>query len=151
MKLKLLRWALLLTVLNRSISQQVNSQNITSGCPTWMKRDGNTSNNCTCGDTSREIVKCNEATRTVRILDGYLMTYNKEKDIVEAGQTIYGWRKKNFNHRIKRVLYYTVQKERSNLNGDACDRFHREGRLCSRCKEGYSPLVYSYMLNCINC
>ena len=77
MKLRLLQWALLLT-----------APNITLECPTWMKGDGNTSNNYTCGDTTREIVKCDEATMTVQILDGYLMTYNKEKHVVEAGQTI---------------------------------------------------------------
>ena len=120
-------------------------------CPTWMKRVGNTSSNCTCGDTAREIIKCDEVTWTVQILDGYLITYNEEENIVETGQAIYGWRRKHFNHGIKNKLYYTVQKNRSNLNGDACDRFHREGRLCGRCKEGYSPLVYTYMLNCVNC
>ena len=120
-------------------------------CPTWMKRVSDTSSNCTCGDTTHEIIKCNKATGTIQILDGYLMTYNEAEDIVEAGQTIYGWRRKHFSHGIKGKLYYTIQLNRLNLNGDACDRFQREGRLCGRCKAGYSPLVYTYILKCVNC
>ena len=150
MKLSLLLWMQLLSVLNSSKSQQIYFQN-KMVCPTWMKRVSSTSNNCTCGDTTREIIKCDIATGTVQILDGYLVTYNEVQDIVEAGQTIYGWRRKHFDHVVKGNLYYTVQKNWSNLNGDACDRFHREGRLCGRCKEEYSPLVYTYMLNCTNC
>ena len=148
MKLNLLLWTLLLSLLNRSTPQRVCLQN---DCPTWMKRVGNTSINCTCGDTTREIIKCDNATCTVQILDGYLVTYDEEKGVVEAGQAIYGWRKKYFHHGIKKALYYKVQLNRSKLNYDACHRFQREGRLCGRCREGYSPLVYSYMLNCINC
>ena len=150
MKLNLLLWTLLLSLLSRSTSQRVCLQN---DCPTWMKRVnvGNTSINCTCGDTTREIIKCDNATCTVQILDGYLVTYDEEKGVVEAGQAIYGWRKKHFNYGIKKALYYKVQLNRSKLNYDACHRFQREGRLCGRCKEGYSPLVYSYMLNYIDC
>ena len=46
------------------------------------------------------------------------MTYNEAEDIVEAGQKIYGWRRKHFNHGIKSKLYYTVPKSRSNLTCD---------------------------------
>ena len=30
-------------------------------------------------------------------------------------------------------------------------QFHRGGQLCGSCEEGYSPLVYSYDLQCFNC
>ena len=141
--------ALLLSALDSSTSEPVHFKSETE-CPTWTKIVNETSNNCTCGDVSREIVECNENTKDVHILDGYLMTYNKAEDLVEAGQTIYGWRRKHFNHGRKK-LYYPVKRNRSHLNHDACDRFQREGRLCGRCKEGYSPLVYTYMLHCANC
>ena len=151
MALTLMLYVLLLSVLDSSVSQQVYSKNETK-CPTWMRTVNNgTSNVCICGDVSREIVKCDTNTTKTRILDGYLMTYNEAEDIVEAGQAIYGWRRKHFNHGIKTTLYYLVNQNRSNLNHEACVRFNREGRLCGRCKEGYSPLVYSYMLNCVNC
>ena len=142
--------ALLITLLDNSVSKQ-NETHFKSKekCPTWMKRVNSTSN-CTCGDVSREIIVCNDGTREAHILDGYLVTYNEAEDTVEAGQTMYGWRSKHFN-RGRKKLYYLVKPNRSNLNHDACDRFHREGRLCGRCREGYSPLVYTYMLGCANC
>ena len=148
--MSLMLWVLLLSLLDSSISQQVYFENKPE-CPTWMKAINSMSIVCTCGDTTREIVECDINTTNVRILDGYLMTYNEAEDVVEAGQAIYGWRKKHFNHGIKTTLYYLVNPNKSNLNHDACDQFNREGRLCGRCKDGYSPLVYTYILSCVNC
>ena len=146
----ILMLVLLLSLADSSMPQQ-NEANIKSKreCPTWTKRVNSTSN-CTCGDVTRDIVVCNNQTKKVHILDGYLMTYNEAEDTVEAGQTIYGWRRKHFS-RGRKNLYYIVNRTRSNLNHDACDRFHREGRLCGRCKKGYSPLVYTYVLSCAKC
>ena len=138
--------ALLVSVVDNSTAQQVGK----TICPTWMKTVNGSSDNCTCGDVIREIVTCNKKTREVHILDGYLMTYNEAENIVEAGQTIYGWRRKHLHHGRKH-LYHLVNQNRLNLNHDACDKLHREGRLCGRCKKGYSPLVYTYALSCANC
>ena len=127
-----------------------NLMDTSTQCPMWMKTVDGSSDNCTCGDVSREVITCNEKTRKVCILDGYIMTYNEAEDIVEAGHTIYAWRRKHFNHG-KKKLYYSVPQNRSNLIFDVCDRFQREGRLCGKCKKGYSPLVYTYKLSCANC
>ena len=32
-----------------------------------------------------------------------------------------------------------------------CGQLKRDGLLCSKCQDGFSPLVYSYDLNCIKC
>ena len=32
-----------------------------------------------------------------------------------------------------------------------CGRLNRTGRLCGQCSDGYSPLVYSYDMQCVNC
>ena len=32
-----------------------------------------------------------------------------------------------------------------------CEDFNRAGVLCGDCKEGYSPLVFSYNLSCVKC
>ena len=37
------------------------------------------------------------------------------------------------------------------INKSACTHFHRTGLLCGDCKEGHSPLVFSYNLNCVKC
>ena len=137
---------LLALLVSHSTSQQVHLKK----CPTWMKTVNGSSDECICGDVTREIVTCNKNTKEVHILDGYIMTYNEEEDIVEAGQSIYGWRRKHFNHGRKH-LYYLVNRSRLNLNYDACDHLQREGRLCGRCKKGYSPPMYTYALSCINC
>ena len=116
-------------------------------CPTWMYCL-NSTGNCTCGVVDRQIVLCNNKTQKVRVLDGYILTYETET-MVEAGQTIYGWRRKYF--RKRKNLYFGVEHNRTELNDRACGRFNREGRLCGKCKEGYSPLVYTYKLDCANC
>ena len=105
----ILMLVLLLSLLDSSMPQQ-NEANIKSKreCPTWTKRVNSTSN-CTCGDVTRDIVVCNNQTKKVHILDGYLMTYNEAEDTVEAGQTIYGWRRKHFS-RGRKNLYYIVNR-----------------------------------------
>jgi hypothetical protein len=37
------------------------------------------------------------------------------------------------------------------INTSACTPFHRTGLLCGDCEEGYSPLVLSYNLSCVEC
>ena len=37
------------------------------------------------------------------------------------------------------------------LNNSACIPFHQTGLLCGDCEEGYSPLVLSYNLSCVEC
>ena len=39
----------------------------------------------------------------------------------------------------------------SEVNIAMCGRLNRTGRMCSKCMEGYNPLVYSYDLNCVRC
>ena len=107
-----------------------------------MKTVNGSSDKCVCGDATREIVMCNKNTREVHILDGYIMTYNEAENMVEADQTIYGWRRKHFDHGRKH-LYYLVNQSRFDLNRYARDHLRREGGLCGRCKKGFSPLVYT--------
>ena len=37
------------------------------------------------------------------------------------------------------------------INNSACTYFHRTGLLCGDCEEGYSPIVFSYNLSCVEC
>ena len=37
------------------------------------------------------------------------------------------------------------------LNDAICGDFNRGGQLCGECKTGYSPLIYSYELECTMC
>ena len=44
-----------------------------------------------------------------------------------------------------------VPMNQSQLNEFMCGQFNRKGRLCGECKEGYSPLAYSYNMHCVKC
>ena len=37
------------------------------------------------------------------------------------------------------------------INTSVCKSFHRTGLLCGDCEEGYSPLIFSYNLSCVEC
>ena len=154
-RLILLVISLLSSNLVSAILENTGSDNIRhqlkegDNCTLWMYRS-NENDTCTCGVTYHQIVKCNDKTGTVRILDGYIMTYNEEKNIVEAGQSLYGWRRKHFIKGTKKI-YYDVNVTQAYLNSDTCGWLNREGRLCGKCQKGYCPLVYSYKLLCANC
>ena len=141
--------ALALTQQGTRLKEEFNQASKSKHCPTWTYFS-NTTGNCSCGVVDHLKVICYNKTKGVIVLDGYIMTYNKVEDIVEAGQSVFGWRKKNF-FRGRNKFFYRVERDREELNHKTCDRFNREGRLCGKCKKGYSPLVYSYNLMCINC
>ena len=138
-----------LALTQQSTNEECNKAAKSKNCPTWMYFS-NTTRNCTCGVVNRQIILCNNKTKQVKVLDGYIMTYNEVENIVEVGQSVFGWRRKHLLGKGKK-LYYNVKQNKENLNHKTCDRFNREGRLCGKCKKGYSPLVYSYNLMCINC
>ena len=87
----------------------------------------NSTENCTCGVTDHQKVKCDNKTKEVSLLDGYIMTYDERENKVEAGQTIYGWRTKRLLQKKNINLYFRVQSNRTELNDDACRQFNRDG------------------------
>ena len=48
-------------------------------------------------------------------------------------------------------LFFPLPCNISELNEFMCAGLNREGQLCGKCKKGYAPAVYSYVLRCINC
>ena len=48
-------------------------------------------------------------------------------------------------------LHHPLPKNFSELNYVMCGRLDRDGPMCSKCRKGFSPLVYSYDLKCIHC
>ena len=81
------------------------------------------------------------------VLDSYRMTYDEQYQEVIVGASLYGIATQDDNYDI----YHLVPMNKSQLNEAMCGQFNRTGRLCGECKEGYSPLVYSYKLNCRQC
>ena len=75
------------------------------------------------------------------------MTYDDDLQQVIAGLSFYGC----VNLANIDTIYHHVPANRSQINEVMCGLFNRDGRLCGACRNGYSPLVYSYQLHCKNC
>ena len=112
-------------------------------CPTWMYFSNQT-NQCVCGANHLDIVKCNATLNETYILDCYQMTFDKKYQRAIAGLSFYGC----LNQANPYNIYHHVPANRSQINEVMCSPFHRDGRLCGACRNGYSPLVYSYQLHC---
>ena len=115
-------------------------------CVTWMYYSNQT-NQCVCGTKHHDIVKCNAALNETYILDCHLMTFDQASKQVIAGLSFYGC----LNQLHITDIYHLVPANRSQINVAMCSTFHRDGRLCGACSDGYSPLVYSYDLHCKQC
>ena len=129
-----------------SFQQQVDSGNATQECPTWMQYS-NQSEQCVCGEDHYNMVKCNATLHETYILDCHQMTYDHELQQVIAGLSFYGC----VNVAQLGEIYHPVPANRSQINKAMCSHFFRDGRLCGACRDGYSPLVYSYQLHCKRC
>ena len=86
--------------------------------------------------------------KSLPLLDCYCMTYNESTGVV-AGPSFYNC--ENIPKGQEDMLYRPLPHHVEDLNSAMCGQFHRSGQLCGSCEEGYSPLVYSYDLQCFNC
>ena len=127
-------------------SQEVQSSS--SSCPPWFFPDSSSNDTCRCGKSIHGAVKCNETLQESAILDCYCMTYNESTGVV-AGPCFYNC--ENIPKGQEDMLYHPLPHHVEDLNSAMCGQFHRGGQLCGSCEEGYSPLVYSYDLQCFNC
>ena len=118
----------------------------TRECPTWMYFSNQT-NECICGVSRYDMVKCNATLNETYILDCHQMTFDKKLQKVIAGLSFYGC----INQANPYDIYHRVPANRSQINEVMCSPYHRGGRLCGACRDGYSPLVYSYQLDCKQC
>lgn len=111
-------------------------------CPyTWSRPN----HNCTCGDSVRCRVQCNEESREVKILLAHCMTYDNT-----SNETLFGscpfFPTANITNG-----YVPLPKYAEDLNHAVCGPSNHEGRLCGKCQPGYSPSVLSYAHGCIKC
>ena len=115
-------------------------------CPTWMHY-ANKTGGCKCGAEHNGAVKCNATLNETYILECYQMTFDERLQRVIVGFSFYGCQKGE-NHY---AIYSRVPANRSQINNVMCNQFNRGGRLCGACRDGYSPLVYSYQIYCKQC
>ena len=116
----------------------------------WMHGSNGT---CQCGASVHASVNCNSITNRVAVLRCYCMTYDSTKGVV-LGSCPYGCGYFNDSvnsNWIDRTIYHPLPLSITDLNRGMCGRLNRDNRLCSKCINGFSPLVYSYDLNCVKC
>ena len=113
-------------------------------CYPWMYHN-KTSGVCECSDIPYRAVLCDPTISRTYILDCYCMTYNEKQNKTELGRCLSGCGHKTDN------VYYELPQNTSDLNAYTCGLGNRDSPLCGKCKSGYSPLVYSYEMTCMNC
>lgn len=118
-----------------------NPQRDGETCPPWTFR--NESGGCKCATDINHSVNCEPTTLKTCLLDGYCMTSDNGIK-VELGRCFFGGDNRN-------SLYRPLPANTSELNTFMCGKYDRNGTLCGKCKDGFSPLVYSYEMYCINC
>ena len=96
-------------------------------CSTWTYFD-NVTHSCVCGAIIR-----------------FCMTQNKEQTKVVVGPCPYNEREH------KGSQYIPVPSDATKLDGTVCGYTYRTGQMCGQCVNGYSPPVYSYYPQCVNC
>ena len=126
-----------------------NSANTT--CPPWfVHSDDTNSSTCKCGNELGGVVICNSSLQKSYILCFYCVTHDKYLGTVTGICSYSQWCIAGRVHSsIRYHLPHSI--DISDLNDAMCGRLNRTGRLCGRCKEGFSSPVYSYDLWCVEC
>ena len=111
-------------------------------CPTWTYFNSDTQE-CQCGATVHNFVSCfiNGNTSEVDLFMQFCMTQNKKKTKLVVGPCPYN------KHPRFPVPRFSV----TALDKALCGLTSRTGQLCGQCVDGYSPPVYSYFPQCVNC
>ena len=78
------------------------------------------------------------------------VTYDNDHCRVLLGACPYGCGF-TLNSRCRGRAYNPLPNNLSKYNHEVCGRLNRDGQLCSRCINNFSPLVYSYELKCVAC
>ena len=116
-----------------------------STCPTWFSC--NPENRCQCDKTTSKIV-CDDEAQVSAVLNCNCVTYDSKSKLTYVGSCFYNCLSSVSSH----LSIETLPKNPEILKStSACTPFHRAGLLCGDCDDGYSPLVLSYNLSCVEC
>ena len=115
-------------------------------CPTWFVPDYNNGTmSCVCGDPLGGKVHC-EQDSNISVYYKYCMTYDEVNDSMAFNFCPYQHHKPDVQG-----LYLTLPQNVCDLNEFMCGGLNRTGLLCSNCKPGLGPAVFSYTLPCLKC
>ena len=128
---------------NQTITESNSLLSVEDNCPPWMYQ--NDSGRCQCSIIPFRAVFCEPSVPRTSLLACYCMTFDTERNVTELGRCLYGC-----NH-IKEGVYFELPQSVLALTYCMCHQANRDSTLCGKCKPGYSPLVYSYDMSCMNC
>ena len=112
-------------------------------CPTWLVLHYNNSTmSCVCGDTKGRRVLCEQNSNASE----YCMTYDEVNDSIALKSCPYHYHKPDVQG-----LYVTLSQNVCDLNEFMCGGLNRTGLLCSNCKPGLGPSVFSHTLPYLKC
>ena len=114
------------------------------GCPTWHVFNRETKE-CICQDL-KDVVSCNQQTKTVSLRYGYCMTFNNGTKMTEVGLCLY-----TLFSRLNSSFYTVLPPNPLELNQFMCSQWHREGSLCSQCKQTYGLSIANLYTKCVKC
>ena len=112
-------------------------------CPTWfipVYKNGTAS--CVCGSSLGGRVRC-EQDSNISILYQYCMTYEANSSMAFSYCP--------YHKPDVQGLYVTLPQNVCDLNEFMCGGLNRTGLLCSNCKPGLGPAVFSNTLSCLKC
>ena len=116
----------------------------TDDCPTWHVFDREREE-CMCEDL-KNVVLCDQKTKTVSILYGHCMTFNNNTKVTQVGFCLY-----TLFSRWNSSFYTLLPSNPSQLNDFMCSPWHREGNLCSDCEETYGLSIANLYTKCVKC
>ena len=114
-------------------------------CYPWMLYN-KTDDSCECSNIPERAISCDPTIPRTSILDCYCITYDIERQETHLGKCLFGCDLYRTDS-----LYNKLPPTKANLTEHTCGYAGRTSTLCGKCKPGYSPLVYSYDMSCINC
>ena len=125
----------------------INNSTSDRTCPTWMYQY-NDSSKCFCGVDLNKAILCNSSLREIKVRRCHMISFDPTRSETVAGYSFYSC-VEQFHKDSHINFYYRVPLNVSQLK--LCDALNRGGLFCGTCKDGYSPLVYSYKLYCTKC
>ena len=120
-----------------------------STCPTWFTC--NSQNHCECGNGHHGVIVCNNKNEISSVLICHCVTFDEKSNSSFVGSCFYNCEFRKKDKENNDIYNHLPKQPRMLLNDSACTPFHRTGLLCGDCEEGYSPLVLSYNLSCVEC
>ena len=134
-----------------SVSKSSGNNNHCSNdsiCPTWFTC--NAKKKCQCDSGRTTAIRCNNQTQTSAVLNCNCIPYDNESKSTYVGACFYNCVTSgpSYDSLIQKL---PENPEMLISNYSICKNFYRTGLLCGNCKDGYSPLVLSYDLSCVEC